>query len=54
MAELNKRQKEFEDKQKALTEAQTKLQTRRQGAERHRKGGLGEADRQIATPSCSA
>src|SRR5207253_6765940 len=26
MAELNKRQKEFEDKQKAMTEAQTKLQ----------------------------
>jgi len=26
VAELNKRQKEFEDKQKALTEAQTKLQ----------------------------
>jgi outer membrane protein len=26
MAELNKRQKEFEDKQKTLTEAQTKLQ----------------------------
>jgi len=27
MAELNKRQKEFEDKQKALSEAQNKLQT---------------------------
>ncbi len=27
MGELNKRQKEFEDKQKALTDAQTKLQT---------------------------
>src|SRR5215471_10413906 len=27
MAELNKRQKDFEDKQKAMTEAQNKLQT---------------------------
>src|SRR5262245_8356852 len=27
MGELNKRQKEFEDKQKAMTDAQTKLQT---------------------------
>src|SRR5215475_12421451 len=27
MAELNKRQKEFEEKQKALSDAQTKLQT---------------------------